>query len=86
MLRRDVEKEINEWILNDNRALLIDGARQVGKTFIIRECLKKSDYTYVEYNLIEDEGIADTLRDAKDAGDLILKLSLGTDKKMDMIQ
>lgn len=82
MLRRDVENEIYEWISNDNRALLIDGARQVGKTFIIRECLKKSDYTYVEYNLIEDEGIADTLRDAKDASDLVLKLSLGTDKKI----
>ena len=37
MLRRDVEKEINEWISNDNRALLIDGARQVGKTWLLKE-------------------------------------------------
>ena len=47
MLKRDVEKEINEWILNDKRALLIDGARQVGKTFIIRQCLEESYYTFI---------------------------------------
>ena len=61
MLKRDVEKEINEWISNDNRALLIDGARQVGKTFIIRQCLENSEYTFIEFNLIENEKVADIL-------------------------
>ena len=28
-----------EWIENGKKALLIDGARQVGKTYIIRHCL-----------------------------------------------
>lgn len=37
MLERKIEKEIVQWIKNDNKALLIDGARQVGKTYIIRK-------------------------------------------------
>lgn len=82
MLKRDVEKEINEWILNDKRALLIDGARQVGKTFIIRQCLENSEYTFIEFNLIENEKVADILRNANDVDDLILKLSLATEKKI----
>ena len=82
MLKRDVEKEINEWISNDKRALLIDGARQVGKTFIIRQCLENSEYTFIEFNLIENEKVADILRNANDVDDLILKLSLATEKKI----
>ncbi len=30
MLKRKIEDKINYWINNDNKALLIDGARQVG--------------------------------------------------------
>lgn len=82
MLRRDVEKEINEWISNDNRALLIDGARQVGKTFIIRQCLEESSYTFIEYNLINDEKVVDIIKNSNNTDDLILKLSLNTDKKV----
>ena len=82
MLKRDVEKEINEWISNDNRALLIDGARQVGKTFIIRQCLEESSYTFIEYNLINDEKVVDIIKNSNNTDDLILKLSLNTDKKV----
>ena len=82
MLRRDVEKEINEWILNDKRALLIDGARQVGKTFIIRQCLEESSYTFIEYNLINDEKVVDIIKNSNNTDDFILKLSLNTDKKV----
>ena len=32
MLRRKIEKDIVNWLKNENKALLIDGARQVGKT------------------------------------------------------
>lgn len=38
MIRRKIEREIEAWHRAQiNEALLIDGARQVGKTFIIRE-------------------------------------------------
>ena len=40
MLKRKIEKEIMHWIESSDKALLIYGVRQAGKTFIIRECLK----------------------------------------------
>lgn len=35
MLNRKIESLVDSWIKNDKKALLIDGARQVGKTYII---------------------------------------------------
>ena len=37
MLYRKIEKEIRDYCLNKpNKVLVVDGARQVGKSFIIR--------------------------------------------------
>ena len=36
MLKRKIEKDIEKWIENSVKALLVYGIRQVGKTFIIR--------------------------------------------------
>lgn len=82
MLYRKVEKEIHNWINNDDRALLIYGVRQAGKTFIIRECLRKAGCEYVEFNLIEEPEIVDILSDATNTDDLILKLSLYSEKRI----
>ena len=54
MLFRKKEKDIMEWLENGYNTLLISGARQVGKTFIIRECLKKSKKNYIEINLVKN--------------------------------
>ena len=53
MLHRKIEKKISEWIKNSNKALLIDGARQVGKTFIIRSVLENEGCEYIEFNLLK---------------------------------
>lgn len=43
MLFRKIEKTIEDYLQSDtNKILLIDGARQVGKTYIIRHAGKKS--------------------------------------------
>lgn len=42
MLYRKVQKDIEKWLNDGHDALLITGARQVGKSFLIRETLKKS--------------------------------------------
>ena len=40
MINRKIEKRIRNFFQKDHNALLITGARQVGKTYIIREiCL-----------------------------------------------
>ena len=82
MLKRDIEIKINDWIKNDDRALLVYGVRQCGKTYIIRECLKNSSFNFVEFNLISDNEILNILKEASNMDELFLKLSLYTDKKM----
>ena len=57
MLKRKIEKDIEKWIKNSEKALLIYGVRQAGKTFIIRKCLEAAGYNYIEFNLINQPEI-----------------------------
>lgn len=82
MLTRKIEKDINNWIKHDSRALLLYGVRQAGKTFVIRKCLKESGCEFVEFNLIEEPEIVHILENSTSVDDLITKLSLYTDKKL----
>lgn len=52
MLSRKIEKDIKNWIKNSKKALLIEEARQVGKTYIIRKVLMSENSDYVEFNLL----------------------------------
>ena len=55
MLYRKIKKSIDEWIDNGKDALLVTGARQVGKSFIIRESLIEKNADYVEFNFIKQK-------------------------------
>ena len=52
MLYRKVQKDIEKWLNDGQDALLITVACQVGKSFLIRETLKKNKINYVEFNFI----------------------------------
>lgn len=55
MLFRKIESVIKSHLKsNTNKILLVDGARQVGKTFIIRHVAKKLFSNYIEINMFED--------------------------------
>ena len=55
MLYRKIEKKLSEYYKNkDEKILIINGARQIGKTFIIRETAKKTFKNYLEINLNDD--------------------------------
>ena len=82
MLKRKIEKDIMHWIDSSDKALLIYGVRQAGKTFIVRECLKAAGCEYIEFNLIRQPEIVGILDGATSVNDLILKLSLYSDKKI----
>ena len=82
MLKRKIEKDLLNWIMSGEKALLIYGVRQAGKTYIIRACLEQSGCDYVEFNLIRQSEIVDILREANSIEDLILKLSLYSSKKI----
>ena len=75
MLLRKAEKEINSWIQSSNTALLVNGARQVGKTWSIRNCLREKGSDYLEINLIEEPELVPALAQCNSVEDLVLVLS-----------
>ncbi len=55
MLKRKIEKKLNENYKNKNdKILILTGARQIGKSFIIRETAKNFFENYIEINLKDD--------------------------------
>ena len=76
MIRRDAEKQINDWIDNDKDALLITGARQIGKTYLIRNCLKEKYIPYIELNFIENPEYIELFSKSFSSKDIIMRLSL----------
>lgn len=78
MLERKIEKKILDWLSSGKRALLIDGARQVGKTYSIRRCLEKSGADHLEVNLLEDRNIVSALQKSVSVNDLTVNLSAAT--------
>lgn len=55
MLKRKIEKTLNENYKNkNNKIIILTGARQIGKSFIIRETAKSFFENYIEINLKDD--------------------------------
>ena len=81
MLVRKIEKDIIDWIDNDKKALLIEGARQVGKTYIIKKCLEAKEKKYIEFNLVNQPEVVHLLERCTTVDELITNLSLFTNKK-----
>lgn len=80
MLRRKIEKDILNWINSSKKALLIDGARQVGKTYIIRSVLEEKGCPYVEFNLLRTPEIIELIAKSDTVDDMVTNMSLFTDK------
>lgn len=83
MFRKAKSKLIN-WKITSNKALLVTGARQVGKTYIIREFLKEEfgEDNFIEFNLIENELAKTTIENSSNSEDLLFRLSALTNKNM----
>jgi len=55
MFARKIQKEIREYLSSPSgKIMIVDGARQVGKSYIIRYEGKKLFKNYIELNLLED--------------------------------
>ena len=73
------EAKFQNWIDNSKKALLIYGARQVGKTYLVREMLKRNNIAYCEFNLIERTDILNFLMNADSSSDISAKLAMYSD-------
>ena len=76
MLKRKVQELIEQHLKSGSeRILLIDGARQVGKTYIIRHVGKKLFQNFIEINMLEDS-VGDRLfENARTIDDFYLRIS-----------
>ena len=78
LIHRKIERRLEEFYKSENqKALLITGARQVGKTFIIRELGKKYK-SFIEINFLENPNARSLFENATDSHDLLLRLSAVT--------
>lgn len=83
MLYRKIEKIIEEHLQSDSKKiLLIDGARQVGKTYIIRYVGQKLFKNFIEINMIEDFLGEQLFSSVKKVEDFYLQVSMVAGEKM----
>lgn len=83
MLYRKITKRIEEYFSADSdRMLLIDGARQIGKSFIVRYVGEKMFSNYIEINMEEDKLGDRIFADAKTTKDFYMALSVVAGDKM----
>ena len=83
MLYRKIEKAITEHLQsNSKKILLIDGARQVGKTFIVRHVGKKIYKNFVEINMLEDSLNEKLFKNVSSLEDFYIQLGLFAGKKL----
>lgn len=75
MLKRKITAKLEAWkTIAREKALLIVGARQVGKSFAIRKFGKANYARYIEINLFEDKRAREALSAASDANDFISRV------------
>lgn len=83
MLYRKIEPRIEANLKDpDSKILMVDGARQVGKSYIIRHLGSKLFANYIEINLLEDSIGARTFADVFTTDDFYLHLSMQAGSQM----
>lgn len=76
MIARKIEKILAEFYEKEERkALLITGARQIGKTFSIREFGKRFP-SFVEINFLENRTACSLFENAESSDDILLRISM----------
>ena len=83
MLYRKITKRIEEYLSSDsNRMLLIEGARQIGKSYIINHVGSKMFANYIEINMEKDKLGDRIFAEAKTTKDFYMALSIFAGDKM----
>ena len=78
MLKRKIDSYLEQFYKRTNKALLVTGARQTGKSFSIRQYGTTHYENFVEINFIEKPDAAEILKGAKSSQDILVRLSLLT--------
>ncbi len=76
MLKRKIEKDLLYWKNNRKQALLVTGARQIGKTFSLKHFAEKSFKNAIYLNFADHPSLIASYAELKNPDDLLDKLSL----------
>ena len=73
---RKFEEELKIWIENYQMPLMLVGARQTGKTYILEEFCKKNYNNYIYINLDKEEGISNVFEETIEPDKIIEKIEI----------
>ncbi len=74
MIKRKIDSYIKHYYETSRNALLVTGARQIGKTYSIRQ-FGKTFKSFVEINFIESPEAVELFKGAKNSSDILFRLS-----------
>lgn len=81
MLKRKIDTYLTNYYATNRNALLITGARQIGKTCSIRE-FGRTFKSFIEINFLENPDAVALFKGAKNSSDILLRLSAITTKPL----
>jgi cold shock CspA family protein len=81
MIKRKIEAELERFYKSSGKyALLIDGARQVGKTYIVERFAAKHYDVFIKVDFVTMKGAKAIFEDVEDEKDVLLRISAFTSK------
>ena len=81
MINRKIDNYLIDYYKNNRNALLVTGARQIGKTYSIRQFGKRFK-SFVEINFIENPEAVQLFAEAKSSDEILMRLSSITSKRL----
>ena len=84
-MKRDIENKISDWKSSHNRKpLILMGARQVGKTWLMRDFGKRNFAAVHEFNFDDNPDLARVFAESKDPSVILPQLSILSGRKIDI--
>ena len=82
MLQRKALKQFQAWHdAPSHTALLVTGARQVGKTYLIREFANQHYESFAEFNFIQNPNAARIFNPPSDAATMLMRMELASGQR-----
>jgi len=82
MLKRKISSFIEHFYKVNKGALLLAGARQIGKTYSIRQFAKEHFKSFIEINFVESPEAVEIFSKPQSSTDILLRLSAFTSKPL----
>lgn len=75
MINRKIDRYLEHFYADTSKALLLTGARQIGKTYSVRQFGKRCFKHFIEINFIESPDLVRIFESPASSRDILLRLS-----------